>query len=510
MAVNGTKWNDLLVGAVTGKIINGHDGDEVINGHDGDDVIHGGNGKDNIKGQKGRDSLYGDGGDDKLIGGDGDDLLEGGDGADNINGGSGVDTLSYESSAEGVNVDIASGVASGGDAEGDNFSNIENISGSQAGDVLKGDAGSNVINGNDGRDFLTGGAGADDLNGGAGIDDAEYVDSDAGVTINLVTGTGLGGHAEGDVLTDIEYVHGSMFDDHLIGDAKANRLVGRLGEDKLEGGAGEDVLLGGRGADIMDGGSGTRDAAEYSWSDYGVNVNLTTGIGMWGDAEGDTLINIEYLYGSDFDDVFTGDDDVNRLVGRAGNDMLDGGAGNDILIGGEGADVHVGGVGTRDAADYEAATSGVGVDLLNGGFSGEATGDTFSGVEYVYGSDYGDEIIGDDAVNRLVGRAGNDTLDGGAGNDYLLGELGDDILVGGDGNDVFVFHAGDGQDVIKDFEAGAGRTDRIWLKDFDASDFSNLEVRESDTGVEIDFGTDGSLVLEGLTWNDFAADDFIF
>ncbi len=513
MAVNGTKKNDLLVEVATRELLSGHDGDEVINGHDGDDVIRGGKGKDNIKGQKGRDSLYGDGGDDKLIGGVGDDLLEGGAGADNINGGAGIDTLSYASSAEGVIVDLARGVASGGDAEGDNFSNVENISGSQVGDVLIGDAGNNVMNGNDGRDFLTGGAGADQLDGGAGIDDAEYVGSDAGVTVNLVTGTGLGGHAEGDVLANIEYVHGSMFDDHLIGNEQTNRLVGRLGEDKLEGRGGNDCLLGGRGADILDGGDGSRDAADYSWSDYGVHVNLKEGTGSLGDAEGDQLISIEFLYGSDYSDVFIGDNGVNRLVGRAGNDTLDGGAGNDILVGGEGADVHVGGEGTRDAADYEAAASGVGVDLQNGGFEGEATGDTFSGVEYVYGSNYGDKIVGDNGVNRLVGRAGNDIIDGGAGNDYLLGDFGDDILVGGDGDDVFVFHAGDGQDVIKDFKAGHGRTDRIWLKDFsDVYDFSDLEsrVHKSGTGVEIDFGTDGSLVLEGLTWNDFAADDFIF
>ena len=74
-------------------------------------------------------------------------------------------------------------------------------------------------------DFLTGRAGADDLDGGAGIDDAEYAGSDAGVIVNLTTGSGLGGHAEGDVLANIEYVHGSMFDDHLIGDVDRRRVV---------------------------------------------------------------------------------------------------------------------------------------------------------------------------------------------------------------------------------------------------------------------------------------------
>ena len=46
------------------------------------------------------------------------------------------------------------------------------------------------------------------LDGGDGNDFAGYWGSDAGVTVNLATGTGQGGHAEGDMLTGIEKIMG--------------------------------------------------------------------------------------------------------------------------------------------------------------------------------------------------------------------------------------------------------------------------------------------------------------
>ena len=71
-----------------------------------------------------------------------------------------------------------------------------------------------------------GGAGRDVLDGGTGSDRTIYAGSDAGVTVNLATGTGLGGHAEGDTLTAIENLTGSVHSDALTGDDNGNRLTG--------------------------------------------------------------------------------------------------------------------------------------------------------------------------------------------------------------------------------------------------------------------------------------------
>ena len=85
---------------------------------------------------------------------------------------------------------------------------------------------------------------------------AAYGGSDAGVTVNLATGMGQGGHAEGDTLTGILGVIGSSHADHLIGDAGHSNLNGDDGDDDLHGGGGNDTLEGGAGNDWLDGADG--------------------------------------------------------------------------------------------------------------------------------------------------------------------------------------------------------------------------------------------------------------
>ncbi|MCG8435796.1 MAG: FG-GAP-like repeat-containing protein, partial [Gammaproteobacteria bacterium] len=73
----------------------------------------------------------------------------------------------------------------------------------------------------------------------------------------------------------------------------------------LNGGAGDDTLISGAGADALDGGADT-DTVDYSASSAAVNVNLDTGTGTGGDAQGDTYTNIEGVIGSDHDDTVYG------------------------------------------------------------------------------------------------------------------------------------------------------------------------------------------------------------
>src|SRR5581483_1586614 len=149
------------------------------------------------------------------------------------------------------------------------------------------------------------------------------VGSTSAVTVNLATGTGTGGDAQGDTLTAIE---------NLIGSAYADTLTGDVNNNDLAGCAGADVLIGGGGT----------DTADYSASTAAVTVNLATGTGTGGDAAGDTLSGIENLLGSAYADTLTGDGNSNQLSGGAGNDTLDGGAGDDVLIGGTGNDTLIG------------------------------------------------------------------------------------------------------------------------------------------------------------------------
>ncbi|MBX9258609.1 calcium-binding protein [Desmonostoc muscorum CCALA 125] len=127
-------------------------------------------------------------------------------------------------------------------------------------------------------------------------------------------------------------------------------LDGNLGDDKglrggnqndiLSGGSGDDYLNGGAGEDLMIGGDGF-DYVWYETSGAGVAVDLVNNTGSGGEAEGDILLSIEKVAGSNFDDTLTGNDQNNTLKGLNGNDLLQGGDGIDVLIGGSGADTFI-------------------------------------------------------------------------------------------------------------------------------------------------------------------------
>ena len=292
---------------------------------------------------------------------------------------------------------------------GDVLISIENLTGSEGNDRLIGDAGANRLLGDSGDDVLRGGAGADHLDGGPGCDTVSYYGSTVGVivTVEWTSWYERGGDAEGDTLGSIENITGSQGNDTLSGGDGVNVLAGW---------GGDDFLVGGPGADRLDGGIGA-DTVSYFISSYGVIVDLAAGTGFGGDAQGDTLVTIENI---------TGSQDSDTLSGNAGANVLAGWAGSDLLRGGPGADRLDGGVGTDTATFYGDAV-GVVADLAAGiGAGGNAQGDTFIGVENVNGSQANDTLTGNAGANVLAGWAGDDVLRGGAGADKLDGGTGAD------------------------------------------------------------------------------------
>jgi Ca2+-binding RTX toxin-like protein len=318
-------------------------------------TITGTDASDALNGTALADQIFGLGGNDTLVGFGGDDMLEGGAGGDELFGSNGFDTASYAGSRAGVTVVLSGFLATGGDAAGDHLYSIEGLRGSAYADVLTGDEGRNVLSGGggadslngaegddtlaggDGNDRLFGGRGADELRGGDGADLAYYGVSDAGVTVDLATGQGLGGDAEGDRLTGVVNVEGSVLGDHLSGDAAGNRLLGGDGNDVIAGGSGNDVVAGGRGVNDLDGGAGV-DTLDYGQAVSGIVADLVAGRVGTGDFPGDTITGFERVIGSAFGDRLLGDDGANGLIGGAGTDLLQGGLGRDELTGGTGAD----------------------------------------------------------------------------------------------------------------------------------------------------------------------------
>lgn len=155
---------------------------ERVVGSASDDVIQGDANANTLEGGGGSDELKGEGGADELTGGDGDDILHGGAGADTLDGGTHAvagDTASYAFATARVVATLASGVGDTdmlpsrpveGEAVGDTYAGIENLTGSSFGDDLYGDAAANVIEGGGGDDIIAGRSGADTLSGGSGTD----------------------------------------------------------------------------------------------------------------------------------------------------------------------------------------------------------------------------------------------------------------------------------------------------------------------------------------------------
>ena len=506
---------------------------------------HGRERDDSISGDSSNDCLFGWDGNDRLSGLGGDDRLNGGGGMDILNGGPGVDTADYFSSSGGVTVNLSTGSASGGHAQGDTFQSIENVSGSDFGDHITGNdqanfirgegghdllyglGGNDTLHGSYGNDLLNGGAGADTLDGGPGSDTADYDGSDVAVTVNLATGAASGGHAQGDTFTSIENLSGSSHNDTLTGDAAANILRGAAGSDALDGGEGSDTV-------------------DYADSDVAVTVNLATGAASGGPAQGDTFTSIENLSGSSHNDTLTGDAATNVIQGAAGDDTLDGAAGSDTLWGGPGNDAVHGGDGADtmhgdddddvlwgDRADTDASAAG-GNDTLYGGYGADTLhglwgNDTLEGDrgnDTLYGGDGDDRLEGGHNDDRLEGGAGNDrlhdgpdhgndTLYGGEGNDKLGSFWGDDTLSGGGGTDEFYFYVlfayfkfnrwGFANDTITDYSLGATKeeSEKIYL----CIEHGNYPIAYSgaDSGsdhritVTLGGATAGTITLKGIT-----------
>lgn len=487
----GTASGELMTGNSSGNLISAEAGDDTLIGNAGADVLIGGDGSDLLIGGTGADTLVGGKGADRYA-------FDRGDGADVVVNTSstsdtdiidlGPDTATSDVSFSQSGSDLLITIAGAGDsirvvgwyADDANKVAFVRVGSLQisAADITSGNttnwvsavnvigtAGSEVLNGTGLDDLIAGLASADTLYGGGGFDTAVYDASDQGVTVNLGSNSGSGGHAAGDKFYSIEGVRGSAFNDNLTGDAATNTLIGQFGNDTLSGAGGDDALYGGDGNDTAIGGSGADrlyggdgiDYASYAGS-AAVTVNLGSGSASGGDAAGDVLNSIEGIIGSSNSDTLTGSSgseflfgggNGDKLYGGNGGDFLDGGASNDTLYGGDGDDTLLGAAGSdkffggngTDIISY-AGSSAVVINLRNQSTSGgDASGDTL------------------DSIEGVIGSSNADSLYGGTNADFLAGSGGADRLEGWSGNDTYSFNLGDGQDTVLD---EFWQTQQVW------------------------------------------------
>lgn len=301
--------------------------------------------------------------------------------------------------------------------------------------------------------------GDDTLTGSAGSDTVRLLDGDDTAIMGGGNDLALGDFGD-------DTLSGGEGNDALYGGFGGDLLIGDSGDDLLSGQAGDDVLRGGAGKDSLVGGGGT-DTADYAGSAEGIAVNLNAGTALGGDAQGDRLVSIENLVGtnSSTGDILTGDDSANALSGLAGDDDLKGAGGDDALAGGKGA------------------------DSLDGG-------------------DGDDILIGGKGDDNLVGGLGNDRIDGGDGHDvltvsgdfanYRLLPKGDDfILKGPDGGDFLT-----GIEALRFADGRVLELNRMYWPDIDLRSWIDGRIPEALLSGDA-WTEDRPLVLPGPDGDDF-------
>lgn len=253
----GTQHDDSIFGTPNDNIMYGLGGNDTIDAEGGNDEVFGFASPDRENASDGDDTLIGGPGNDTVAGGTGNDDLEGSDGIDTLDGGTGNDTMDgggqafdavdFTGATQGVNVNLASGAASGMGA--DTVTGVTDVFGTGFADTLLGSA----------RPFegFAGFSGDDSINGSGGEGDAVIHQYDTtSVTVNLLGGTATGTYTGSDLISQIEVVVGSEYDDSITGDDGPNEVYALFGNDSIIGRAGDDLLDGGDSIDTIDGGIG--------------------------------------------------------------------------------------------------------------------------------------------------------------------------------------------------------------------------------------------------------------
>lgn len=435
-------------------------------GQDGDDQLVGSNGNDFLYGDKGSDRLTGNAGNDVLDGGEGNDFLYGGAGNDTyiFKKGYGTDTID---DGEGTNtIEIYGYSANQIKAYRTNWNDITvTFEGSDDKLVIEGfftsEANRNFYLTFNGGSKLHATASNSPLRTIYGTENSDYIAAmdDRGVTLIGENGSdSLNGGNGADKL------YGGIGDDQFYGNGGNDTLDGGEGSDYLYGGAGNDTYIFniGYGTDTINDSEGintisfgsglsadTMSVYRTNWNDLTItfdgiedkliiqnyftseenrnfNVNFADGTRYAYDSEENPL---KQVHATEYDDWMSAWSDNGIVIhGDGGNDTLNGGAGNDALYGG-------------------------------------------TGTDYLYGND------------------GDDILDGGEDNDYLNG---------GNGNDTYVFGRNYGTDIIEDYDGN----NKIVLSGIDLNEVTFTKTNQSELTVSIN-GSEDKLTIRNFNSESF-------
>ncbi|MBV8574308.1 MAG: proprotein convertase P-domain-containing protein, partial [Acetobacteraceae bacterium] len=404
------------------------DGTSVVQGNSDAETFVAGTGNDTIYGGSGTNTFYAGGtnglprkiGTDTFIGGSTGNVFFLGDGAANVTGGTiadgstGGNLVSFQYASSGIAINLATGV-NGGAAAHDTLTNIQTVIGSKFDDTvsawggitLDGGAGTNTLDytgapnavtvnfaagtaqvgtlaqdtisnfqrviGSSGNDDFVDGAGLTYVDGGGGYNTLDFSLDPNGITLNLAAGTATNGFGNAMTVKHIQLVFGaSNHPNTIIGANDTQNITGSMsGGDKITA-------------------NSANTEVSFANSTAAVTVNLATGIGTGGAAQGDVLTNVPQVQGSRYNDT---------LIGNGSYSGLDGYLGNDTLIGNGGYDVY-----------FFAQSAGYGQDVvINGTGSGAAAGEIDIGMGLT-GSSVWFSQSGNDLVVTILGTTSTMTV----------------------------------------------------------------------------------------------------
>lgn len=209
-----------------------------------------------------------------------------------------------------------------------------------------------------------------------------------------------------------------------------------------------------------------------------------------GGTAGMQLINAGKIIG----DVWlgAGDDTIDMRSGKI-NGVVDGGAGDDDYYVGKGG----GQLTEKIDSGWDTIYSNRNITLAT---NFEEL--TLLGKKSINGT-------GNEGHNEIFGNAGANSMHGKGGNDFVGGGRGNDDLRGGGGADDFVFHDGDGRDIVHDFEVGQ---DQVALLDFGFDDFADVVPLMSQHGGDtwISLGGGDRVVLKNVDMGELTDEMVVF
>ena len=311
--------------------------------------------------------------------------------------------------------------------------------------------------------------------------------------------------------------------DHIDGGAGNDIIDGKSGDDILSGGADDDTVMGNFGADTLTGGSG-RDVLVGSLATFNEDGSIAD---VYSDNTKDTYL----FHVGDGHDVII---DYNTNLGVYGGLLVFGeGISDEMITLSRSGDDLTFRVNESDSVtvynwykhwyyQLDQIRFGEGEPVSAVDFVAEIAAVGGSGDDVFEGTPEADHIDGGAGNDIIDGKGGDDILSGGADDDTVMGNFGADTLTGGSGRDVLVghraefnedgsvagvysdnikdtylFHVGDGHDVIIDYNTNRHSYGGLLVF---GEDISDEMITLSRSGDDLTFHVNASDSVTVYNW----------